>query len=285
MAGQGVQPTLNHYNKHGLLVAPKMILRALRGAYAQRGTPYVWGGSAPGGFDCSGLVYWAYRRAGYMNIGRTTYTQINQGKPVAQAHLQPGDIVFPTPHHEGLYIGNGMVLEAPHTGDQVKVIPLSEFGFWQARRLIAGGGGIIPPRGIAGQNGFGLPVGSSNPQDRQPHPDFAGEMATFQAQQAAQNRQMQQMFAQQQKQMLAAQKAMQVQMTQNAAKARQQQLSDQVAAQAQARVASAQAAQRGLSVGTPGVTSSDPTIALYQDRKLRLDDLRNQAVRKAGIGL
>jgi hypothetical protein len=149
---------------------PHRIARALAYALRQRGTPYVWGGSAPGGFDCSGLIYWAYRKAGYQGIGRTTYDQIKQGIAVGPHNLQPGDIIFPSAHHEGIYVGNGMVLEAPHTGDHVKVIPLSEFGFMTARRLIGGGGGVTPPRRIAGQGIAGLPIGSGNPADRLPHP-------------------------------------------------------------------------------------------------------------------
>lgn len=148
------------------------IAEAIALARHQLGTPYVWGGSAPGGFDCSGLVYWAYRQAGYSGIGRTTYEQIKQGVAVGPRQLQPGDIVFPSAHHEGLYVGNGMVLEAPHTGDKVKLIPLSEFGFMTARRLLHGGGGIIPPRGLGGVHpGTGLPVPSQNPADRLPHPN------------------------------------------------------------------------------------------------------------------
>jgi len=141
----------------------------LRYARNQIGTPYRWGGAQRGGFDCSGLVYWAYRKAGYTGIGRTTYDQIKQGQPVGRDQLVPGDIVFPSTEHEGLYIGNGMILEAPHTGDHVKIIPLSQFGFLTARRLLHGGGGIIPPRGIGGVSQSGLPVPSQNPADRLPH--------------------------------------------------------------------------------------------------------------------
>ena len=165
--GPGGHPS-QHPGSAGLPRGTNLIQRAIRSALNQRGTPYVWGGSAPGGFDCSGLVYWAYRHAGYSGIGRTTYDQIKQGHPVySAAQLRPGDIVFPEAGHEGLYIGHGMILEAPHTGDHVKTIPLSSFGFWQARRLLAGGGGVIPPRvGVGGVSHSGLPVPhpSINPQ-------------------------------------------------------------------------------------------------------------------------
>ena len=127
----------------------------------QLGEPYVWGGTGPSGWDCSGIVYAAYRHAGYQGIGRTTYDQIKQGHAVSQGNLQPGDIVFSSPHHEGLYIGNGRVLSAPHTGATVHILPLASFGFYAARRLIKGGGGVVPPRGgIGGVSPSGLPAPS-----------------------------------------------------------------------------------------------------------------------------
>ncbi len=155
------------------------IEQVLRFGLRQRGVPYQWGGTTrAGGFDCSGLVYAAYRRAGYSGIGRTTYDQIRQGTAVGRNQLVPGDIVFPEASHEGLYIGNGMVLEAPHTGGHVQVVPLAEFGFLTARRLVHGGGGIVPPRGIGGVGPSGLPIPSANPGDRLPHPT-AGRAAAL----------------------------------------------------------------------------------------------------------
>jgi hypothetical protein len=153
------------------------IQRVIQLARHQLGTPYVWGGAAPGGFDCSGLLYWAYNKAGYHGLGRTTYQMIKQGVAVSQNHLLPGDAVFPEPGHVGLYVGNGMVLEAPHTGDHVKLIPLSQFGFLTARRFINGGGGVTPPKGIGGVSPAGLPIPSPNPADRQPHPGFLKQAA------------------------------------------------------------------------------------------------------------
>lgn len=147
------------------------IQQVLHFAQHQLGVPYTWGGTTrQGGFDCSGLIWRAYRKAGYTGIGRTTYEQIHQGIGVGMHDLQPGDIVFPSREHEGLYIGNGMVIEAPHTGDHVKVIPLAQFGFMTARRLVRGGGGIVPPRGIGGVSQAGLPIPHSDPSMRAPHP-------------------------------------------------------------------------------------------------------------------
>lgn len=267
--GQGTR-----YSSRGLPIHPILVRNAIRYARNQMGTPYVWGGSAPGGFDCSGLVYWAYRKAGYAGIGRTTYSQITQGVPVSMANLRPGDIVFPSREHEGLYIGNGMVLEAPHTGDQVKTIPLSQFGFLTARRLVAGGGGVVPPRGIAGQDHLGLPVAHPNPQMRVPN--IGAQMAVFQQAQARAQQALMAQFAKaqasQQAQFLTAQKT-------QAAQQRQQQLTDEV----NQRIGAARSAQQGLSAGSPAIASSDPAAALYDQRKSALQSVRDQALKRAGI--
>lgn len=94
------------------------------------GWPYIWGGSNPsqGGFDCSGLVYYAYQQAGYTGwTGReTTYTLLNKGRKVASANdLKPGDLLFPHSGHVYMYIGNNQVIHAPQPGDVVKVSNLS----------------------------------------------------------------------------------------------------------------------------------------------------------------
>lgn len=112
------------------------------------GTPYVYGGESPGGFDCSGLVQYVYKQVG-VQLSRTTYDQFKQGTPVSQSDLAPGDLVFfePSskgPGHVGIYAGDGNVVEAPHTGDVVKVASLSGMissdGYVGARRIISGNG-------------------------------------------------------------------------------------------------------------------------------------------------
>lgn len=257
------------------------IMRALRYAYNQQGTPYVYGGAKRGGFDCSGLVYWAYRKAGYQGIGRTTYDQIRQGRAVGQGQLHPGDIVFSNPHHEGLYIGNGMVVEAPHTGDVVKTITLANFGFYTARRLLGGGGGIIPPRGIAGQDQHGLPVGSNNPGDRMPHQNFQAEIdaqnAANQQAMAQFQRQQQQMMAQQQAQMLETMKS-------EAAQTRQQALAQQAADQLFQQHQAGQQAQMALT-GQPaaGLLTGNPTADLTAQNEARTQELRQRALQRAGL--
>ena len=95
---------------------------------------YVWGATGPDTFDCSGLTSYVYRTVFHIEIGRTTYDQINAGKEVAQKDLQPGDLVFPHAGHVAIYIGNGKMIHAPHTGDVVKVSNV--YAFWRARRIL-----------------------------------------------------------------------------------------------------------------------------------------------------
>lgn len=146
------------------------IQQAIAFAQRQLGQDYVWGGESrgEGGFDCSGLIYAAYRAAGYTGIGRTTYQQITQGVRIPMNKLRPGDLVFPSRGHVGLYIGNGKVLSSPHTGAVVHISSLGGFGYMTARRLIQGGGGVIPPVKINGQSPTGLPIPASNKKDRAP---------------------------------------------------------------------------------------------------------------------
>lgn len=140
---------------------PGLIAQALAFAQRQRGVPYTWGGTTrAGGFDCSGLIYAAYRAAGYSGIGRTTYDQIKQGVAINPAQMHPGDIVFTeNGAHEGMYIGNGYIVSSPHTGASVHTIPLNQFGsVYAVRRLVGGGGGLLPPAGGASPGPAGLPI-------------------------------------------------------------------------------------------------------------------------------
>ncbi len=95
------------------------------------GIPYVWGGANPlVGFDCSGLVMYAYAQLG-IRLPHFSGYQWNSGRRIAVSELRPGDIVFfhagPSgPGHEGLYIGNGRFVHAPHTGDVVKISSLDD---------------------------------------------------------------------------------------------------------------------------------------------------------------
>lgn len=104
-------------------------------SYAKQfiGVPYVWGGTSPRGFDCSGLVQYVYNHFG-IGLSRTTKTQINEGRPVGRNELQLGDLVFPSNGHVTLYAGDGKVLHAPQPGQCVKIEKL--WNFWQARRIL-----------------------------------------------------------------------------------------------------------------------------------------------------
>jgi peptidoglycan DL-endopeptidase CwlO len=109
-------------------------------ALGQLGTPYVWAGSQPGGFDCSGLVMWAFAQVG-VSLPHSSYAQYGYGVPVSRDQLQPGDLVFfDGLGHVGIYIGGDQFVHAPHTGDVVKISSLDEgwyaSTFVGARRIL-----------------------------------------------------------------------------------------------------------------------------------------------------
>lgn len=93
---------------------------AVRAALSRLGRPYVWGATGPDRFDCSGLVQWAYARAG-VGLPRTTYQQILAGTPVAPSQVRPGDLVFPHSGHVQMAIGDNLVVEAPQPGATVQI--------------------------------------------------------------------------------------------------------------------------------------------------------------------
>jgi cell wall-associated NlpC family hydrolase len=100
---------------------------AIEFARAQLGEPYVWGAAGPDSWDCSGLTMMAWRKGG-ISLPHYSAAQYSQTKHITAAQLQPGDLVFwgtspNTIHHVALYIGNGQIIQAPHTGDVVKVSP------------------------------------------------------------------------------------------------------------------------------------------------------------------
>jgi hypothetical protein len=108
--------------------------RAARLALQYLGVPYVWGGADPlTGFDCSGLVMYVYAQLG-IQLTHYTGSQFYEGTRVAPLALEPGDLVFfePSsrgPQHVGMYLGGGRFIQAPHTGDVVKISSLSQPGY------------------------------------------------------------------------------------------------------------------------------------------------------------
>lgn len=104
-------------------------------ARSQIGTPYVWGGTQPGGFDCSGLTSWSYSQVG-KSIPRTSQDQAASGAPVSSSNLQPGDIIafYAGATHVGIYSGGGNVIHAPQAGQNVHETSMSYMPFHSAVR-------------------------------------------------------------------------------------------------------------------------------------------------------
>jgi peptidoglycan DL-endopeptidase CwlO len=110
----------------GASVAPPSQYTGVVGiAMRYLGVPYVWGGSSPSGFDCSGLVAYVYAQVG-VSLPHYTGAQWNVGVPVSRSDLQPGDLVFfDGLGHVGIYIGGNSFIHAPHTGDVVRISSIS----------------------------------------------------------------------------------------------------------------------------------------------------------------
>jgi peptidoglycan DL-endopeptidase CwlO len=101
----------------------------VQAALTQVGSSYVWGGSAPGGFDCSGLVMWAFQQAG-ISLPHSSQAQASGGQPVSLSDLQPGDVVtyYSDASHSGIYVGDGMVIHSSTYGVPVRVVPMTAAG-------------------------------------------------------------------------------------------------------------------------------------------------------------
>jgi peptidoglycan DL-endopeptidase CwlO len=104
-------------------------VQALKAALTRIGSPYVWAAAGPTAFDCSGLVVWAYKQVG-ISLMHFTGDLWNEGEHVSKSELAPGDLVFffADLGHVGIYIGNGLMVDAPTFGQNVQVQPV----FWNA---------------------------------------------------------------------------------------------------------------------------------------------------------
>ena len=91
-------------------------------AYAQLGKPYCYAGVGPSCYDCSGLTMMAWAQAG-VSMSHGSYDQLASFPRVSMDQLQPGDLVY-WDSHVGIYVGNGSVLHAPHTGTNVQITPI-----------------------------------------------------------------------------------------------------------------------------------------------------------------
>ncbi len=99
---------------------------AVAAVRAALGSPYAWGGSGPTAFDCSGLMYWAYQRAG-VALPRTSQEQMSAGRRVPLDQARPGDLVIyrSDASHVGMYVGDGQVVHAPYPGARVRSDPVT----------------------------------------------------------------------------------------------------------------------------------------------------------------
>ncbi|MGP4017232.1 NlpC/P60 family protein [Saccharopolyspora sp. 5N708] len=123
----------------GSIAGAGAAVAAVNAALGAQGSPYVWGAKGPSSFDCSGLMYWAYKKAG-VTIGGSTKTQVTEGHSVSASQLKPGDLIFyySPVSHVAMYIGNGKAVHAPTTGDVVKVTDYKKIGSVTAIRRVAG---------------------------------------------------------------------------------------------------------------------------------------------------
>ena len=118
-----------HYPPISLPTEHTVSIQALQAALTREGDPYVWGAAGPSEFDCSGLVVWAYAQEG-ISLPHYTGWLWNSGVHVARSDLEPGDLVFffPNISHVGMYIGNGLMIDAPNFREVVRVQPI----YWSA---------------------------------------------------------------------------------------------------------------------------------------------------------
>lgn len=111
---------------------------AVQAAEREIGVPYVWGGSSPSGFDCSGLVMWAYAQVG-IGLPHFSGGQFAATTHISMADIQPGDLLFYGPggsDHEAMYVGGGSMIEAPYTGASVWITGVRTDGLAGVGRVV-----------------------------------------------------------------------------------------------------------------------------------------------------
>ena len=110
----------------GAVIPPARFGSVVEIASRYLGVPYVWGGASPSGFDCSGFILYVYAQLG-VSLPHHAASQYGYGSAVPKSALEPGDLVFfDNLGHNGIYIGGGQFIHAPHTGDVVKISSLSD---------------------------------------------------------------------------------------------------------------------------------------------------------------
>ena len=136
--GRGVPATGTTHVPAGFTLpagTPAPVVTAIAYAIAQLGKPYIWGGTGPAGYDCSGLVMMAYRAAG-IDIPRTSQAQWAYGRQIPASQLRPGDLVFfagadgtiTAPGHVGIVLRLGIMIDAPTTGQDIQIQPYGPAG-------------------------------------------------------------------------------------------------------------------------------------------------------------
>src|SRR5215210_7183008 len=129
---------VKHERRHA---KPSLGGRAATIALRAVGVPYRWGGSSPAsGFDCSGLVYWAYSRIG-VSVPHSSYALYEVGRSVRRSRMRAGDLLFFSGlGHVGIYLGRGRMVHAPHSGRTVEVVALGRSHYGDrlvgARRIV-----------------------------------------------------------------------------------------------------------------------------------------------------
>ena len=111
---------------------------AVQAAEREVGVPYVWAGSSPSGFDCSGLIMWAYAQVG-ISLPHFSGGQYASTTHISMADIQPGDLLFYGPggsEHVSMYVGGGSMIEAPHTGASVWIVGVSTSGLTGVGRVV-----------------------------------------------------------------------------------------------------------------------------------------------------